>query len=85
MLTCREVTQLIASGERETAPWTRRLLVRVHLAMCDGCRRYARELDALGASARALWKPTPADDVAVRRVEEAIRAEIRRTDGRPQG
>jgi predicted anti-sigma-YlaC factor YlaD len=83
MLTCREVTRLIASGERDAAPWTRRLLVRMHLAMCDGCRRYERELAALATAARGMWRSTPDDDAAARRVQEAIRAEIRRADTRP--
>lgn len=84
MLTCREVSRLVASGERATAPWTRRLLVRLHLAMCDGCRRYERELAALAGSARALWATTPDDDAAARRIEEEIRAEIRRNEAPPR-
>ena len=55
MISCREVTRTISSGELEAAAWPRRLRVKLHLLMCRHCRRYARQLEKLGAAARDLW------------------------------
>ncbi len=75
MLRCREVVQLVASGEIERAPWGRRLAVSFHLLMCRHCRRYARQLAALGAAARRLYGQAPASPAAV---EQEILARIHR-------
>jgi hypothetical protein len=37
MLKCKEIAGMLASDGLETAPWTRRLAVRLHLAMCRHC------------------------------------------------
>ena len=42
MMSCREVTGLVASDELAEAPWARRLVVRLHLFMRSHCRRYAQ-------------------------------------------
>ncbi len=52
MPSCREVSRLLASGEVDTAPPMRRILIRLHLMMCDECTRYSRELRQLGETAR---------------------------------
>lgn len=52
MLTCREVTSLLASGEVSTVGQARRLATFMHLIMCRYCRRYAAGLRRLGALAR---------------------------------
>lgn len=75
MLRCDEVTRLCASEAIDAAPLWTRISVRVHLMMCRSCRRYVRELAALGEAARRLMASTPdppdADDV-----EERIVARI---------
>lgn len=48
----REVTRLLATGEVEISPAVQRILTRLHLFMCDDCRRYSRELRQLGEPAR---------------------------------
>ena len=71
MPSCREVTRLLASGEVEISPAVQRILMRLHLLMCDDCRRYSRELRQLGETAReALRSPLDADRLAA--LERAI-------------
>lgn len=55
MLTCKQVARTIAADELATAGWRRRLSVRLHLVMCRHCRRYARQLRAIGGAARRLF------------------------------
>ena len=56
MLTCKEVTTLIASGGLDDAPATQRALVRLHMLLCGDCRRYTDELRALGLTARDVLR-----------------------------
>lgn len=54
MLRCNEVTRLHASEEIQGAPWRTRIAVRLHLLMCRSCRRYVKELAAIGHATRRL-------------------------------
>jgi hypothetical protein len=82
MLTCNEVSHDIASDALDGAPWRRRMAVRLHLVMCDRCRRFAKELRALGDAARrvaSITESSPADAALERRLltrlADAISAE----------
>jgi hypothetical protein len=81
MLSCREVTRLIASENLWRAPLLRRLSVRAHLLMCAHCSRYARELRLIGAAVRdqfRLLRPAPEEmDRLESGVRERIRSEIK--------
>lgn len=52
-LSCREVSRRVAAGLLEDGSAGERLLLRLHFLLCSHCRRFARELRALGAAARA--------------------------------
>ncbi|OGR88415.1 MAG: hypothetical protein A3J74_05620 [Elusimicrobia bacterium RIFCSPHIGHO2_02_FULL_57_9] len=69
MPSCREVTQKLAEGEFETLPWHHRMLVRMHLAMCEHCGRFARQLGLISQALRNIWtgKPAPGTLDAVKR------------------
>ncbi len=54
MLTCKEVTTLVASGEIDDASATQHALARLHLLLCGDCRRYVEELRSLRLTARDL-------------------------------
>jgi predicted anti-sigma-YlaC factor YlaD len=71
MPSCREVTRLLASGEVERAPAVRRILTRVHLLMCDDCRRYSRELRGLAEMARKALR-SPVDPVRLAALERVL-------------
>ena len=47
MLSCRDIVEdadLLLAGE---LPWRRRLQVRMHLLICQGCRLYLRQMRLL--------------------------------------
>ena len=73
MLRCSEVARMVASDEFRDAGWIRRLSLRMHLAMCRHCRRFARQVDRLGTEARRSWTATDADESALQRIEQALR------------
>ena len=70
MMTCKDVSAIVASGQLTTAPAGQRLAVWFHLAMCRHCRAFRRQLDALAravqsrASAYAA-EPSPAFERAI--------------------
>jgi len=72
MLTCREVAEVIASGELDRASWRGRLAVRFHLAMCVRCRRYARQIRAIGDGARTLFVDVAEETERMARLAERI-------------
>jgi hypothetical protein len=54
MMTCKQVSTLLARDELTGAPWSRWLAVRVHLMMCNRCSTFKRWLDAIVGAGRAL-------------------------------
>jgi hypothetical protein len=52
MMTCRQVSTLLATGDLARAPLSRRLAVRLHLAMCRHCSAFKRWLDVVVAAGR---------------------------------
>ena len=46
-LTCKEVSRLVSQGlDRKLGPWDW-LRMRLHLAICDGCAAFRRQMDFL--------------------------------------
>ncbi len=80
-LSCKEVSGLIASEGLAEAGWRRRLAARLHLLMCRHCRRYARQLNALGSYARERWGSRADDSPSIERLERAI---LDRVSGKPE-
>ncbi len=72
MMSCREAAELVASDGLEGAGWGRRIGVRLHLLMCRHCRRYARQLRAIGACARERWGPEAEDPATLERLERSF-------------
>jgi len=69
MMTCREVSTLVSTGELADAPMTRRLGARIHLAMCRHCRAFKRQIEAIGRAARDAslgFEREPASDFETR-------------------
>ncbi len=54
MLTCRDVSHDLAADALRSASLRRRIAVRMHLLMCDNCRRFARQLDQMGVALRHM-------------------------------
>lgn len=81
MLSCKDVTRLCASEDIRRAPFARRVAVRLHLLICRHCRRYARELSAIGAASRRAFAMPSVDNSKRVAFEARLNAEIRRVPG----
>ena len=42
--TCREVTALVISREDRVLPWSDRLALRLHMAICAACPTFERQV-----------------------------------------
>ena len=47
MLSCKEVTRLVSQDLDRRLPFGRRVALRVHLAICDGCTNFKKQMDIL--------------------------------------
>lgn len=72
MLSCKEVTRMVASDEVGGAGWRRRLVIRFHLLSCRHCRRYTAQMRAIGQSARKIFGLMQEEPEAINRLEHAI-------------
>ncbi len=52
LLNCRELARRSTSGEFDDAGWFTRLMIRMHMGMCNGCRRYGAQLKAIADAVR---------------------------------
>ncbi len=59
MDTCRDVSALVSRAMDARLSLGERLRVRLHLAICDACRRFARQVQLLRWGARQLAKKVP--------------------------
>ena len=59
--TCRETTQLASRAMDERLPFANRMALRLHLAICENCARFNRQLQEMRRLFRA---ETAADDDA---------------------
>lgn len=54
MLSCREATRLVSQGLDRELALGERIALRVHLAICAGCRNVDRQLAFLRRAVRRL-------------------------------
>ena len=69
-LDCKEVTRQLGSDE-SPANGRGRLLLALHLFLCNKCRRYKAQLEIIGKTARDLWAGSR-DDEALGRLRDRI-------------
>ena len=55
MRSCKEVTALVIAREDRALPLAERLALRLHLAMCEACPRFERQLLTM-RSAMGQWR-----------------------------
>lgn len=72
MISCREVSTLVAGDALAESPWRRRLAVRAHLLMCAACRGFAAQMEAIRRGARAAGRAH--DDEAAGIEQRSVRA-----------
>ena len=58
-LSCRESARLLSQAEDRTLPFGERVALRVHLAICDGCRNVGAQFKFLRRAVRALAEAEP--------------------------
>lgn len=66
---CRELARLVATDEIANAPWSKRLVARVHLFVCRPCRAYCEQLRAIGSTVRDLHTPSEVSAHAEKLIE----------------
>jgi hypothetical protein len=53
-ITCKEATQLVSRGLDRELGWWARARLRLHLAICDGCSNFKKQMDFLRRAMRGL-------------------------------
>ena len=53
MMKCEEVTKLVSQSLDRRLPLHQRIGIRLHLMMCVHCRRFRRQIEAIGHAARS--------------------------------
>jgi predicted anti-sigma-YlaC factor YlaD len=54
MMDCRHAAQLISRGMDEHLPWWQRVALRLHLAVCDACTNFSRQVRLLRRAVQRL-------------------------------
>ena len=54
MLTCKQVSRLVSQGLDRELGFADRVRLRVHLAICDGCTNFSKQMDFLRRAVREL-------------------------------
>ena len=54
MLDCREASRLVSRAMDERLPLGQRLRLRLHLALCDACSNFSRQVRLLRAAVSRL-------------------------------
>lgn len=62
MLTCKETTRLLSEAQERRLALAERLALRLHLAICTGCRNFRRQLAYLRLACRRHPAAPPPDD-----------------------
>jgi len=58
MLSCKQVTRLVSQGLDRELGFAERVRLRVHLAICDGCTNFKKQMDILRRAVAHLGTPT---------------------------
>ena len=54
MLSCKEASRLVSQGLDRDLGWFERVRLRLHLAICDGCTNFKKQVDFLRRALREL-------------------------------
>lgn len=61
MRNCKEVTALVIAREDRDLPWAERAALRVHMAMCQACPRFERQMLTM-RNAMKQWRGYSGDE-----------------------
>ncbi len=71
MITCKHVATLIGMDQLAGEPWWKHLRARLHLTMCEHCRRFDRQLQQIGADVKLIQAAIDREPAAGR-IEQKI-------------
>lgn len=54
LLSCKETTRLLSQGEDRKLGFGERIALRVHLAICEGCRNVGAQFRFLRSAVKSL-------------------------------
>jgi putative zinc finger protein len=54
MLSCKEVTHLVSAGLDRKLGFVERVRLRLHLAVCDGCSHFTKQVKFIRKAMREL-------------------------------
>lgn len=74
MITCKDASRLQSQAQDRRLSWTERFGLRLHLLICDNCRRFARQLKLIRQACRQV---TASDRLAIGRDGLAPEAKAR--------
>lgn len=91
MLTCKEASFLASKKMDGTLTWRERIALRLHVGLCDMCRRYLRDLKRLrvmmrrsGAAGQTLLpEDVKLSDQARERIKQALYKTAHSQEGLP--
>lgn len=66
MLSCKQAARLVSDGLDREMPFWRRMGLRLHVIMCRGCSRYARQITALNGLITNHYAEDPPAEVSER-------------------
>ena len=72
MLSCKEATRLVSEGLDRELPFWRRMSLRLHVLMCRGCSRYARQITALNSLVTDHYADDPPAEVSEQVSQDAV-------------
>ena len=58
-MTCKEASRLVSEGLDRRLGALERVRLRFHLAICDGCTSFKKQMDFLRRALRELGSKTP--------------------------
>lgn len=56
MLNCQEVTRLFSESQERSLSLKKRMSLKMHAAMCSGCRNFEKQMHTLRQVARSYAK-----------------------------
>ena len=59
MLSCKQVSRIVSQGLDRDLGFTERVRLRVHLAICDGCTNFSRQMAFLRKAMTKLAEQSP--------------------------
>lgn len=61
MLTCKDASRLVSEGLERPLGWRERWALRLHLWLCDNCRRFERQIRFVRRALRQLSRRAETD------------------------